>query len=101
MSCTLHSLPAARAFYDNLETAKGPSLGTNFTLSSPFVLLAHYGELEWAARYGCEEGLLRFSVGLEDTAALTGVFQRALDMVPDEVGEVDGHGHGHGVSGGA
>jgi cystathionine beta-lyase/cystathionine gamma-synthase len=35
-------------FYDALEVCKGPSLGTNFTLVSPYVLLAHYYELSWA-----------------------------------------------------
>jgi cystathionine gamma-synthase len=36
-------------FFDALDTVKGPSLGTNFTLSSPYVILAHYGELEWVS----------------------------------------------------
>ena len=69
-------------FYDNLNTQKGPSLGTNFTLSSPFVLLAHYGELDWAAQYGCEVNLIRFSVGLEDADQLKAVFERALAAMP-------------------
>jgi cystathionine gamma-synthase len=62
-SVTFHSNAEAIAFYDTLEVLKGPSLGTNFTLrsvelstctpdsanfvSSPYVLLAHYGELDW------------------------------------------------------
>ncbi|GAM83183.1 hypothetical protein ANO11243_011690 [Dothideomycetidae sp. 11243] len=83
LSCTFHDLADAEAFYDALETAKGPSLGTNFTLSSPFVLLAHYTELEWAAEYGCEASLVRFSVGLEDVDDLRQVFQRALIAVPE------------------
>lgn len=82
MSCTFHSISDAAAFYDNLDTAKGPSLGTNFTLSSPFVLLAHFQELEWAASFGCEASLVRFSVGLEDTEALKAVFTTALDAIP-------------------
>ncbi|KAL8817363.1 MAG: hypothetical protein Q9223_003783 [Gallowayella weberi] len=32
LSVTFHTRPEAIAFYDALETAKGPSLGTNFTL---------------------------------------------------------------------
>lgn len=83
LSCIFHSLADAIAFYDNLETAKGPSLGTNFTLSSPFVLLAHYTELEWARGFGCPAELIRFSVGLEDTVALCDIFQRALDAIPE------------------
>jgi cystathionine gamma-synthase len=81
-SATFHSVKDAELFYDALQTSKGPSLGTNFTLASPFVLLAHYGELEWAAQYGCEQSLVRFSVGLEDPETLVKTFQDALDAVP-------------------
>jgi cystathionine gamma-synthase len=83
LSATFASVEDAAVFYDHLETCKGPSLGTNFTLSSPFVLLAHYGELEWAAEFGCDVSLVRFSVGLEDTAELVRVFQKALDAIPE------------------
>lgn len=62
--------------------------------SCPFVLLAHYGELDWvsaimifgrqmlitqAAQYGAEADLVRISVGLEDEADLSAVFKRALN----------------------
>ncbi|KAK4098510.1 PLP-dependent transferase [Parathielavia hyrcaniae] len=57
---------AAVAFYDALDVAKGPSLGTNFTLCCAYTLLAHYRELEWAAEYGVVEDLVRISVGLEE-----------------------------------
>jgi cystathionine gamma-synthase len=82
LSATFYSLEDAEAFYDHLNTQKGPSLGTNFTLSSPFVLLAHYAELEWAAQFGCEASLIRFSVGLEDTEQLKEVFGSALSAIP-------------------
>ncbi|KAI9685276.1 MAG: hypothetical protein M1822_004649 [Bathelium mastoideum] len=78
LSCTFYSLPEAVAFYDNLDTAKGPSLGTNFTLASPFVILAHYNELDWAESYGAERNLIRFSVGLEEEEELTRKFRKAL-----------------------
>lgn len=78
LSATFYSTEDAAAFYDNLDTEKGPSLGTNFTLASPFVLLAHYSELEWAAQFGVDKNLVRFSVGLEDTEALRSVIQKAL-----------------------
>ncbi|KAF2085326.1 cystathionine gamma-synthase-like protein [Saccharata proteae CBS 121410] len=78
LSATFYSNADAVAFYDNLDTAKGPSLGTNFTLSSPYVILAHFTELEWAASYGVEADLVRFSVGLEDAEELETVFKRAL-----------------------
>ncbi|KAL8944817.1 MAG: hypothetical protein Q9216_000239 [Gyalolechia sp. 2 TL-2023] len=81
LSITFRTRPEAVAFYDALETAKGPSLGTNFTLSSPYTLLAHYGELDWAAQYGVESNLVRMSVGLEDTAYLCKAIERALEVV--------------------
>ncbi|KAK3290952.1 putative cystathionine gamma-synthase/beta-lyase [Chaetomium fimeti] len=68
----------AVAFYDALDVAKGPSLGTNFTLCCAYTLLAHYSELEWAAGYGVVEDLVRISVGLEDRAWLEERVARAL-----------------------
>ena len=44
---TFYTTEDAVAFFDAIDTAKGPSLGTNFTLTSPYAILAHYGELEW------------------------------------------------------
>ncbi|KAF2199766.1 cystathionine gamma-synthase [Delitschia confertaspora ATCC 74209] len=82
LSATFYSKQDAIAFFDNLDTAKGPSLGTNFTLSSPYVILAHYGELDWAASYGVDANLVRFSVGLEDTDKLIKIFRHALDSIP-------------------
>jgi cystathionine gamma-synthase len=78
LSVTFHSLKASMAFYDALRCAKGPSLGTNFTLASPFVILAHYEELDWAASYGVESNLVRISVGLEDASYLLNMFTGAL-----------------------
>ena len=68
----------AMAFYDALDVAKGPSLGTNFTLCCAYTLLAHYSELEWAAEYGVVEHLVRISVGLEDEKWLRVKVLRAL-----------------------
>jgi cystathionine gamma-synthase len=81
LSATFHSRADAIAFFDALDTVKGPSLGTNFTLSSPYVILAHYGELDWCKSWGVESDLIRFSVGLEETAKLVGVFRRALEAM--------------------
>lgn len=78
LSVTFKTTAQAVVFFDRLETAKGPSLGTNFTLSSPYVILAHYGELEWAAQFGIEQDLVRISVGLEDAADLRAKVERAL-----------------------
>ena len=77
-SLTFASPAASRAFFDALPCHKGPSLGTNFTLACPYTILAHYAELEWAAGYGVEEGLVRVSVGLEDRTALLKGFETAL-----------------------
>ncbi|EXL95483.1 hypothetical protein NOF04DRAFT_10497 [Fusarium oxysporum II5] len=43
---------AAIAFHDVLDVAKGPNLGTNFTLGCAYTLFAHYDELQWAEEYG-------------------------------------------------
>ncbi|KAJ9134744.1 Cystathionine gamma-synthase [Pleurostoma richardsiae] len=84
LSVTFHRKAQAMAFYDALETAKGPSLGTNFTLTSPYVLLAHYQELDWAASLGVDPDLIRISVGLEETDQLKSVFVGALDVAAQE-----------------
>ncbi len=72
-------LEKAKRFYDSLQVCKGPSLGTNFTLACPYVLLAHYEELEWAEKCGVPRNLLRVSVGLENTEELWGRFKKALN----------------------
>ena len=68
----------AERVYDALEVCKGPSLGTHFTLCCPYVLLAHYDELAWAASCGVSAHLLRVSVGMEDPQQLWQRFERAL-----------------------
>lgn len=79
LSIDFHQPRQAIAFFDNLDVAKGPSLGTNFTLSCPFTLYGHYQELEWAASYGVQEHLVRISVGLEDyETMLKGIVGEAL-----------------------
>ncbi|KAJ3015514.1 hypothetical protein HKX48_004561 [Thoreauomyces humboldtii] len=68
----------ARNLFDSLEIAKGPSLGTNFTLACPYTILAHYTELDWAAKYNVPARLIRVSVGLESKEDLVSVFEKAL-----------------------
>ncbi|KAL4401298.1 Cystathionine gamma-synthase [Malassezia pachydermatis] len=72
------SKPAAIAFYDHLQCAKGPSLGTNCTISCPYTLLAHYTELDWAAQLEVSDTLVRVSIGLEEPPALREAFTVAL-----------------------
>ena len=52
-------------FYDKLAISKGPNLGTTYSLCCPFVMLAHYNELEWAEKMGASRWLIRLSIGLE------------------------------------
>lgn len=76
---------AAIAFHDALDVAKGPSLGTNFTLCCAYTLLAHYSELDWAAEYGVIEHLVRISVGVESQAQLQGVVNKALEAAGNAI----------------
>ncbi|KAI5281565.1 hypothetical protein KEM54_003180, partial [Ascosphaera aggregata] len=77
-SVVFHTPEQAKAFFDYIEVMKGPSLGTNFTLCSPFTILAHYQELDWAASYGVAPDLVRIAIGLEETDLLDR-FERALN----------------------
>lgn len=79
-SLTFTTPEASRAFFDALPFHKGPGLGTNFTLACPYTILAHYGERVWAGEYGVEEGLVRVSVGMEETGVLVSGFEKALEV---------------------
>ncbi|KGG12993.1 PLP-dependent transferase [Prochlorococcus sp. MIT 0601] len=72
-------LAKTKRFYNSLKVCKGPSLGTNFTLACPYVLLAHYQELKWAEECGVPSNLLRISVGLEKPSELWERFKTALN----------------------
>jgi cystathionine gamma-synthase len=84
-SVTFTSPLAAQAFFDGLGCEKGPSLGTNFTLACPFVILAHYTELEWVKQFGVDPYLVRVSVGLERPEVLVGWIEGALRNAEDAV----------------
>ncbi|KAF9460007.1 hypothetical protein BDZ94DRAFT_1170557, partial [Collybia nuda] len=84
-SMTFTSSAASEAFFDALPCYKGPSLGTNFTLACPFTILAHFAELDWAAQYGVEEGLVRISVGMEDKELLLHSFETALKAAEEVI----------------
>ncbi|KAI1067763.1 hypothetical protein LB507_010463 [Fusarium sp. FIESC RH6] len=77
---------AAIAFHDALDVAKGPSLGTNFTLCCAYTLFAHFSELDWAAKYGVVEHLVRISVGIESQEALDKLVKTALDAALHALG---------------
>ncbi|EJD35335.1 PLP-dependent transferase [Auricularia subglabra TFB-10046 SS5] len=85
-SVSFVSLAASRAFFDALPCAKGPSLGTNFTLACPYTILVHYYEREWATSYGVEEGLVRVSIGLEPVEQLLEYSKVALRAAEQAAG---------------
>ncbi|SPO01306.1 related to O-succinylhomoserine (thiol)-lyase [Cephalotrichum gorgonifer] len=87
LSIKFRTKAQAVSFFDALETAKGPSLGTNFTLTCPYVLIAHYQELDWAAQFGADVDLVRISVGLEETESLAETVRVALKAASGEPAE--------------
>lgn len=68
--------------YDTLNFAKGPSLGTEFTLLMPYVYLAHYDMIisqkgqEFLKQHRLPVDLLRVSVGSEDIEAIKNEFDK-------------------------
>jgi cystathionine gamma-synthase len=75
----------APRFFDALRIAKGPNLGTNFSLCCPYTILAHYDELESVERCGISRYLVRVSVGLEEADWLIGRFLEAMDRASQEL----------------
>ena len=76
---------AFHKIYDNLNFAKGPSLGTEFTLLMPYTYLAHYdymkneNGLKLLDKIGLPKDLLRISVGSEDIETIINEFKRLED----------------------
>ena len=68
--------------YDKLNFAKGPSLGTEFTLLMPYTYLAHYDLItsesgnKFLKEIGLPINLLRISVGIEDINEIINEFKR-------------------------
>lgn len=71
-------------YYDKLQVAKGPSLGTEFTLIMPYVYLAHYeylksgNGLNTLQELGIDPFLLRISVGTEPIESIINAFEAAF-----------------------
>ncbi len=74
----------APRFFDALQIAKGPNLGTNFSLCCPYTILAHFNELEFVERCGISRYLVRVSVGLEEPESLIPRFWQALERASEE-----------------
>jgi cystathionine gamma-synthase len=70
-----------KEIYDKLNFAKGPSLGTEFTLLMPYTYLAHYDLItskkgnEFLNQIGLPINLLRISVGCEDINEIINEFK--------------------------
>lgn len=68
-------------YYDKLHLAKGPSLGTEFTLAMPYVYLAHYEFLknndgrQKLLSLGINPNLLRLSIGVEQVEKIIAAFE--------------------------
>jgi len=77
------NLPPAR-FYDRAHCVKGPSFGTDFTIVSPYLYMAHYdlvsapeGRTE-LLRHGLDPELIRISVGTENFTDIAAMLAEAL-----------------------
>ncbi|KAJ7460980.1 pyridoxal phosphate-dependent transferase [Mycena galericulata] len=81
LSVSFTSLAAAKAFFSALQCYKGTTLGTVFTLAVAFSALAFPPDkMQWIEDHGVEESLVRFSVGMEDTAGLLKCVTDALSV---------------------
>lgn len=78
LSFVLKNPKKAPKVYDALQLCKGPSFGTSFTLVCPYVLLAHYTELDWVEDCGVPRHLMRISCGLEPIEKIKQAFEIAL-----------------------
>ena len=69
-------------YYDKLQLAKGPSLGTEFTLAMPYVYLAHYEYLKTndgnqkLLALGINPNILRLSIGIEPVEKIISAFEK-------------------------
>lgn len=69
-------------YYNELGLAKGPSLGTEFTIAMPYVYLAHYEDLKTEAgkqklnSLGINPNLLRLSIGIESVEEIIFAFEK-------------------------
>ena len=73
----------AENFYDNLHSPilKGPSLGSEKTLLSPYVIMAHYEDSkEELEKLGFDFYLMRLSVGIEQADKIIKSLDHALNF---------------------
>jgi len=80
LSMSFVSLGTAKEFYSALQCYKGPTLGTVFTVATPFTALTFPSEkMQWAKDHYLEESLVRFSIGTEGTSSLLNGISKALE----------------------
>ena len=71
-----------KEIYDNLNFAKGPSLGTEFTLLMPYTYLAHWDLIiseegnKFLDKIGLPIDLIRISVGTEPIEKIINEFKK-------------------------
>lgn len=70
----------AVTFFNAMNFNKGPSLGTNFTLASPYTILAHYQELDEVEKWEVDRNLIRISVGIEDKEDVLQVMKDSFEV---------------------
>ena len=78
------SMENAEKFYDNLlpPVLKGPSLGSEKTLLSPYVIMAHYEDSkEDLERLGFDFYLMRLSIGTENAKKIVNSLKHALSFI--------------------
>ena len=74
----------AEKFYDNIgpPILKGPSLGSEKSLLSPYVIMAHYNESkEELNKLGLDFYLMRMSVGTEPVETILKSLKHALSFI--------------------
>ncbi|TFG26250.1 MAG: PLP-dependent transferase [Promethearchaeota archaeon] len=74
----------AEIFYDNIKLPilKGPSLGSEKTLLSPYVIMAHFNDsIEKLNQMGLDFYLMRISVGIEPVERIIGSLEIALNSI--------------------
>lgn len=78
ISFVLKNEKKSAAVYDELQMTKGPSFGAEFSMASPYTMLAHYDELDWAEDHDVSRNLIRVSIGTESEEELIAIFDKAL-----------------------
>ena len=77
-SIEFDTVQSAATFYDNLNVHASPHLGAHVTFAIPYAKGLYSDKLDWAAKYGLKETMIRIAPGLEDTGILLEEFKTAV-----------------------